>query len=384
MSILETLENKLPTVAPLLVKLHNCDEFAELDADDKRRARANYAQIFSDILEQPVNFVEQEILSDILIGLIAQAERDLRCALSERLAVMENAPLRLVLHLANDKIEVATPVLRKSMMLTDIDLMYIIKARDASYWKEIATRPSLGESIVNELAFSGDVYTMVNLAKNEAITISAEALNAMTDKAREHEELATPLLQREDVPELVARKLYEYVGAELRDYIRAHYGVFSGMAAAQVDDLIIEFAEAQRPQEQARDRAQFMPTMAMVSAAERYKKLGMLNVKTMMETLRRGQIASFIALFSSYTGLKARNVHNVLQTSCPKGMVLACRAFGFQKSEFSLIYMMTNRMRSSERIINQKDLMEMLTYFDRVRPEVARRIVSQRSKPVRF
>ncbi len=41
----------------------------------------------------------------------------------------------------------------------------------------------------------------------------------------------------------------------------------------------------------------------MVNAAEKFSMLGMLNMQIMLETLQRGQIATFIAFFARYTGL---------------------------------------------------------------------------------
>ena len=58
-------------------------------------------------------------------------------------------------------------------------------------------------------------------------------------------------------------------------------------------------------------------------------------------------------------------------------MAIACRAFRVQKSDFSKIYLMTHRMRSKHRLVNHKDMLDVLQYFDHVRPEVAKRIVAR-------
>jgi uncharacterized protein (DUF2336 family) len=371
--MLDALEKKVPNVAPLLVQLHECQKNGEFATGDSGEVKSKFTQLFSEIIEIKLNVQEQELLSDLLIGLISQAEKDMRVALSERLAALDDVPLRLVLHLANDEIEIATPVLRKSKALDDLDLLYIVNSKTSAYWQVIADRESLGSAVIEALVNTKDKDTVMHLAANNNADLSETIMEMIADMARDEEDIAKPLLMREGVPNSIARKLYEFVGQELRDYVRAHYGVFSGQAAEYVDDLIIEFAEAQRPQ----DNARFMPTTVMIRAATKYKAMGLLNAGMMMDTLRRGQIPSFIAMFSVYTGIKAKYIHSVLQTTCPKGMAIACRAFGIQKNDFSLIYMMTNRMRSTERIINQSDFISLLNYFDRVRPEVAQRIVAR-------
>lgn len=370
--MLDALEKKIPNVAPLLVELHNCREKHRLEPDSTGQVKSKFAQIFTEIIEIKLNVQEQEMISGLLIALLAQAEKDMRLALAERLAALDDVPLRLILHLANDEIDIARPVLAKSTVLKDLDLMYIVNSHGAPYWQIIATRGGLGEGVIEALVNTEDKQTVINVASNKGISLSETIIDRLAAMATSEEAIAKPLLMREEVPSRVARKLYEFVGQELRDYVRGHYGVFSGQAAEYVDDLIIEFAEAQREQD-----SRFMPTTVMMRAAKKYKELGMLNTKMMMDALRRGQLASFIAMFSVYTGIRAKNIHDTLRTSCPKGMAIACRAFGIQKNDFSLIYMMTNKMRSSERIINQRDLLELLGYFERIRPEVARRIVQR-------
>jgi hypothetical protein len=70
-----------------------------------------------------------------------------------------------------------------------------------------------------------------------------------------------------------------------------------------------------------------------------------------------------------------KRVHDFLKQSCPKGIAIACRAFGVQKPDFSRIYLMTHRMRSSSRTVDHQEMLQTLLYFDKVRPEVARRLV---------
>ena len=113
--------------------------------------------------------------------------------------------------------------------------------------------------------------------------------------------------------------------------------------------------------------------MIRLSKDRASKKL--LNMDVMMETLDKGEIAEFISHFAVYTDISARKIHDFLCQSCPKGMAIACRAFRVQKNDFAKIYLLTHKMRSKHRMVNQKDMLELLQYFDKVRPEVATRIV---------
>jgi uncharacterized protein (DUF2336 family) len=360
------LFEKTPQIAPLLVQLYESHRLYTLGKDKRALAKLELTGAVSQLLEVQLTPAQRELLSDVLVTLVRQAEKDLRHALSERLAVMENVPLRLVLQLANDEIRVAEPVLKKSPVLTDMDLIYIIKAHGPEYWQAIAAREYLSPLIIDVLADTRDVGTAMALSGNDRLKLTAHALDLLARMAQEHEDVARPLLSRAELPERIARQIYEYVGTELRSWIDDHFGPVGAAVANAVNDIIVEFTEQQ---------AEYMPTEDMMELAQRYASLNMLSVQMMMDVLQKGQIASFIAFFARYTGLPVKRVHDFLKQNCPKGMAIACRAFGVQKPDFSRIYLLTHRMRSASRTVNHEEMLQTLLYFDKVRPEVAKRIV---------
>lgn len=362
--------DKSPHMTPLLVRLYDSHKLYGLVKDNKPLARAELTRAVTDLFETRLTAREQELLADVLIGLMRQAEKDLRQALSEKLAGLPNVPLRLILHLANDEITVAAPVLRKSIVLSDLDLIYIIKSQGPDYWQTIAARGDLSGQVINALADTRDIGTVVVLSQNERIRLTRHALEVLAEMAARNDLVAKPLLARPEVPPELARKLYSHVGRELKDYIRAFFGVEEAPAKTAVEDLIIEFGEAA-------PHPEFMPTEDMIAAAREKAALNILNLDLMMDTLQKGMIPAFIAQFAQYTGISARRIHDFLRQPCPKGMAIACRAFRIQKSDFSRIYLMTHRMRSRDRLVNHKDMLDVLKYFDKVRPEVALRIVTR-------
>ncbi|PJB73477.1 MAG: hypothetical protein CO093_00530 [Alphaproteobacteria bacterium CG_4_9_14_3_um_filter_47_13] len=191
--------------------------------------------------------------------------------------------------------------------------------------------------------------------------------------AKEHDDIARPLLMRPEIPEDLARKLYRHVGKELQEYISAFFGVNDREAQAVADEIILEFVTPQTV-------SVFMPTEKMINEATQKASLKMLGMDDMMETLNKGDIASFIAQFSVYTGLSSKKIHDSLKLSCPKGMAIACRAFRIQKTDFVKIFLQTHRMRSGRRQVDHGSMLDILQYFDRIRPESALRIIrSERS-----
>ena len=96
---------KTPEVAPLLVRLYDTHNLYSLAGEKEcDSARMELATIMTDILKIKLSDREKELIADDILGLMKQAERDLRAALSERLASMDNVPLRVGLGLSNDSI----------------------------------------------------------------------------------------------------------------------------------------------------------------------------------------------------------------------------------------------------------------------------------------
>ena len=188
--------DKSPEMTPLLVRLYESHKLYALVSDTQPEARAELTGLVAQLLRVELSGREQEILADVLIALLRQAERDLRQALSERLAVMDNVPLRLVLFLANDDIDIAAPMLRSSLVLSDLDLIYIIKSQGPAYWQAIAAREVLSAGVVDALADTRDAGTAVILAGNDRAVLTEYALQILSTMAQADENIARPLLSR--------------------------------------------------------------------------------------------------------------------------------------------------------------------------------------------
>jgi len=354
--------DKSSKVAPLLVRLHDKGML-----QDVSRAKAELTSVVAELLKLELSVKEQDLVAGVLIDLMRQAEKDLRQALAEYLSAIENVPPRLVLHLANDELSVACPILVRSPVLGDTDLIYIINSKGPAYWQAVARRFGLSEQLIDVLSDKRDPETAVILVKNDSIQLTSHALEILVEMAKECDMLAKPLLLRLEVPASVARMLYQHVGQEIKDLISAYYGIMPVDIDKGIDDLLIEFTEP--------EKLEYMPTSEMVISAGRFVKKRMLTLQLCLSTVKRGQIAYFIALFSRYTEISLEEIYDALQRPSGRKLALICRALGIQKSDFSIIYVMTERIRSEERSFNQKALNGALEGFDKIRPEIAREIV---------
>lgn len=363
--------DKSPHVASLLVRLYDSHKLYGLLEEGKPQARQGLAHAVAELFETELSVREEEVLSDVLIGLMRKAELELRYALSVKLSAMDTVPLRLVLHLANDEIKVASPLLEASEVLSDMDLIYIVKSQGPEYWQAIAKRHSLGDDLINVLADTNDVGTAVNLSENERVTLTEHAVSVLSEIAKNNKEVAGPLLQRAELPVELARAIHEHVAGEMREYIDVH---FQDAAPIEIDMVVEQVIHEQAPDYTG---MKFLPSRKVINQVAEDKRRGFIDMDLMVHTLQKGDIPRFIAQFSAYTGISLGKVHDFIMQSCPKGLAIACKAYKMQKTDFSRVYLLTHRARSSMSHINQSDMMKMMDYFDSIKTDIAEKIVSR-------
>jgi uncharacterized protein (DUF2336 family) len=340
-----------------------------LDDDSQIKTRADLTDIMSDLLSVQLKSSERELVVDVLMSLLRQAEKDLRRAVAERLSVIKDVPLRIILSLANDDIEVADPVLRRSCVLNDMDLIYVVKANAVTHARAVATRPNISEKLIDALVEANDIETSITLTENKSITLTEKALQNFSELAKTSECLAKPLIMREEISQDLAMELYSFVGAEIKTYIQQNFDVASnGVAQAEIDKVVHDLS--------ASLRGDYVPTPSMIALAEDMMRRDSLTSDVLVENLRRGQMPNFVAMFSVYCALPISMVFEILQQERGQALAVTCKATNLEKPNFVNIYLMTARLRKSE-MITQSTLAKALTYFDRIKASDARAILNQ-------
>ncbi len=354
--------------APILAQIGDVNELYNLARDRNPKSRLELSRVIGSILEADVSVHESEMVADVLINLMRQAEKDLRKVVSKQISLVDNAPLRLVLQLANDDIEIARPVLIKSNVLGNFDLMYIIKSKTAEYWQAIADREFLDSQVINILADTGDFDTALTLAKNENIELTDHALVILADIAQKSEVMAVPLLRRAEVPSEMAARLYEYVGAEIKSFINDNYDIDIQEVSKLVDDAVEEFVTPKAFKG-------FMPEDYMVSAAQKFKEKNMLNMSLMLSTLRLGHIRSFVAQFSVYINAPADIVCSILSQSNGQGLAVISKSNGISKQDFISIFMLSSKIWNHGHLVDMSEVQTAIAYYNKACPDFTEEIL---------
>lgn len=362
---------KAGAINPVLAELylsHGISDGALMAVENAERA--GLCENIIQLIETSSRQTDREMASDILISLLKHAEKNLRQAIAEKFSASDNAPLRIILQFINDDIEVAKPVLKYSKALNDLDLLYIIQSRDSPFWQAIALRTDLGENVVESLVDTKDSATAKNLIDNQTAKFSDYAAKEITNLAKDDLILTEALINRSlDKDGGFAQQIYSYASESLKSAIIQKCGRLSEEVTQIIDEVFEEFT--------AGSVNRIIPTPAMIKAAELFQEQGKLIPSLLLNTLKRGQIASFIAQFSKFVNLPVAVVVPMLQQKNGQGLSIASKAHDINRADFLVIFNFTRKMMGED-FLSAKDVTTALAYYDRVTSDVAKRLMRQR------
>ena len=112
----------------------NVDSLLALARDRSLAGRETLAAAVGDLFgaeNGTLNETEHAIMHDILSKLVQDVETTVRQKLAQKLSRIDKAPHELILELANDQIEVSLPILQRSNVLQDSELIEIISGAEA-------------------------------------------------------------------------------------------------------------------------------------------------------------------------------------------------------------------------------------------------------------
>ncbi len=330
----------------------------DLAHDDTPAGRLTLANAVTDILSVKASDTEFGLIGDILLRIVRQAEFDLRQTLAKRLADLPQVPHDLLMFLACDDIAVATPILTLSELLTDEDLITVIKQRATAHRQAVAQRRSLNRAVVNTLISSHDIAATEVLLANDNVTLDKSALRLLTQTAKHVANLRAPLLKRPEIDKDFALNLYWWVSQELRSAIDTRFGV----TRAMVDDAL-EHALNDILGNRFQTRA---VTSNMLDVAAHLAENNRISSGLMITMLRRGQLAVFVALMSKSVRLEVAVIEAMLYSHSGETLALCCKALGMLKPDFASIFLLARAGRPGEHVVDPQELSRVLGFFDKL------------------
>jgi uncharacterized protein (DUF2336 family) len=310
---------------------------------------------------------ERALMTEILRRLIHDVEMSVRTALAERLSAEPTAPAELVKTLANDDIEVAYNILVKSPVLQDGELIEIVQHRTLEHQLAITLRAELSAAVSDALVATGNADVIKSLIDNMGAEISSGTIEYLVEQSKRVDAYQNPLLNRPDLPPALAKRMYWWVSAALRKHIIRSFNFDPVELDERIEDVIKDILS-----QEAGD------PIAGCKGADLAKLLNQrhaLSPQLMVQTLRRGEVALFEAMFAELTGLREKLVRRILFEPGGQGLAVVCRAMAIAKPDFASLFLLSRSARPSDKVVDPNELSAAMVFFDRVKRDPAERLL---------
>lgn len=105
-----------------------------------------------------------------------------RQALAEALSMSHHAPIQIVSALAADQKDVAAPILIRSPLLTDLDLIDRVAASEGDVQALVAARPQVSMAVSAAIAEVGEAQACLQLLDNDGAAIASLSFRRITER----------------------------------------------------------------------------------------------------------------------------------------------------------------------------------------------------------
>jgi len=312
-------------------------------------------------------YCEEDVATfgEVIDRLADEIEFAARAQLAERLATMDNAPIKVIHKLAfDDAIEVAGPVLRDSERLDDDALVVNASIKSQAHLLAISQRRSITEDVTDVLVERGDREVINSVARNHGARFSGAGFLHMVKRAEGDSILAENLGLRKDIPRGVFQQLIAKASDDVKNRLaQERPGMFDEIQDSVVDvagDLQSKFGPVSRG---------YFVAKRVVSIQHR---LGNLNEKSISEYARSHRIDEVTIGLSLLCALPPDVVERSLLFERNREMLLILtKSLGFSwDTTMSLLF-----LGAKDHRITAGDLRQLATEYEYLNPETSKTVV---------
>ncbi|MBW8815612.1 MAG: DUF2336 domain-containing protein [Caulobacterales bacterium] len=314
----------------------------------------------------------QALLSSIFMSLVVEAERDIRHRLSQKLAAADWAPNALVNVLALDDIEIARPIIARSPVLKDLDLVRLLVEATIEHQIEVARRPHLSQTVIGAILEQAEPAVLTALAGNPTAELTAADMEELVEASRQIAAMRTPLSQHPKLTGQLAKRLYLWAGLALRqglaERFRLDITVLDEALAASVAEAHYGVASDEAQPRMAREGEREAMEQRLI---DKLHAAGQLRPGYLIRALREGRLGLFATGLAMLGRFEAAHVQATLDSDRPELLALACAAVGIDRSVFPDLLEMTRKLNDGRPGGGNEGARKASVAFAPVSPEIA-------------
>jgi uncharacterized protein (DUF2336 family) len=297
-------------------------------ADPTPEARAETAaKIAGEYGTEALNDSERQLAEDIFRTMVKDAEVRVREALAAHLKACPDVPHDVALSLAQDVDSVSLPMLKFSEVLTDQDLIEIVRSQGTAKQEAVAQRAQVSSKVAGALIDTKNETAVARLVANEGAELDDKALKRVIKDYKDNSAISDSLARRANLPPAISEQLVSAVTKQLESYLKKK----AELPADQVSNLIL----------QARERA----TVSLISdgssddeleqMVQRLHENGRLTASLILRALCMGDMNFFEAAMARLAGVPVQNARVLIHDKGTLGLESVYLRAGLPDALFS-------------------------------------------------
>ena len=334
----------------------------ERDAGKRHELLRRVTDLFF-ITEQQQSDSDRQVFGGVMERVAFELEIEARAELSRRLSSTGFAPYNIVRRLAEDDIEVARPVLERSKVLGDADLVDIAYSKGQGHLMAMTRRESLSSAVTDVIVQRGDDDVLVSVAANPGADFSAKSFDRMAARATDISALREKLVERSDVPSEIVEQIKQNVAEKLKREFSSQHADISSLEIEHVVELQsgkVDFSTiGQDPRYGA----------LKVDVHDLQKK-GLLTQEKIREFAENAMKAELVHSIAIKAAIDPDIAYHTLYEAEVPALAVLCRANHFNRETFGTI--LQERVRSTG--LSADLVVSAMKRYDALNDETAQRI----------
>jgi uncharacterized protein (DUF2336 family) len=273
-----------------------------------------------------------------LIMLLDDPSPLVRCAMAEVLAGSARAPASVVLALAGDQPEIAVPVLARSPLLLDADLVDFVGAGEPAVQVAIAGRAGLPCAVAAAIAEVGHAEACLVLLENAQVAIAPFSLERIIGRHGHLAAMREALLTRDDLPAPARHRLMVMLSDTLVSFVAER-----------------RWLQDKRARDVAREACEKATVALAASATEpelaplisHLRQSGQLTAGLVLRALLSGNISLFEQALAELADLPLRRVAALVHDRSGRGLRALLERAGFPASTYPAVRAAVEALRET-------------------------------------
>ena len=308
----------------------NSDDIEKMVSHPDRDVRAIVTQkICRTIRSTDLSEREHEIVRRILALAVKDAASMVRRALAITLKNSPNLPREIAQKLIRDVDSIATPILSHSPVLTDDDLLEILKSKAASKMMAVSKRAHISLGLVKAMIRYGDSHIVASLAANDGAEIDDKTGVHMLERYHDNDLVKDSFIARRELPTLLVEKLITLVSVEAARKLHENHEIPL--------DIAIKLAQDSRERAHVDFISQSWVSKDIGALVARLHDEQRLTNSLIVRAACCGQMRFCVTAMAKKAQVSAAKASLMVHDSGPFGLQALCTQAGLGRRDYAIL-----------------------------------------------